>query len=138
MASGRIDSNLHPTYDRATLLGVAVTGALRGSSMSLNKKQRIAVCVGASLIVLAGLFPPFRGTWKRPGRENQTMLVGRSFILSPPTGADVREAFGDYRDREEYYANVIASRVWIEFTVIATATVGAVVLLGWRRKDGPA
>lgn len=99
----------------------ATVERVEGEQMSLNERQRKVVVIGASVLILMGLFPPWIHTFKYESVYSEES-AGYSFIALPP-----QKRSGDLRQ------GVVLDtvRLLVQCLVVMSAT-GLGVFLGIR------
>jgi len=106
----------------------------------LNFKQSLVIKAAIILIVGSVLYTPYQGTASFPA-ISLTKYLGYHPIFSPPTPLWVSSIF-DYhpgtaaQNPYYYYAEVISSRVFIQFTAIVLVAFGLVILFADKKGRG--
>lgn len=106
----------------------------------MNDRQRIVVAIGATLVLLSGLFLPYEGLATSRGQDLGSRYLGYHCVFSPPTPQYVYKAIagrewsrGDDASLAAYHARIVVSQVLISVVVLMIATLGAVMVLGIKR-----
>jgi ABC-type multidrug transport system fused ATPase/permease subunit len=87
----------------------------------INRNQKIALIIGAILLTLATLFPPWLWTWSIEGGSRSEVAIGCSFLFAPPAGANTGRAFG---------VKIDLARLSTELFAVMFLTGTAVLVLG--------
>ena len=95
--------------------------------------------MGVSLVIASGLFPPYTGQIARLRGGGVTKYMGYHFLFEPPSVEDIRTMV-EYpyttKDSLQYYSfHIIATRIWVQISVVSIATVGLFFLFSGRRHE---
>jgi hypothetical protein len=89
----------------------------------MNRRQKIALMIGAILLSLVALFPPWVRTFSLD-RTHSEKPIGSSFLFAPPAPASTTMAFG---------VKVDTVRLGAELIAVSSLTAVAVVIFGGFR-----
>ncbi|MCD4828609.1 MAG: hypothetical protein K8R90_04155 [Candidatus Cloacimonetes bacterium] len=110
----------------------------------MNKKQRIVIWIGISLIAVCGLLVPYEGN-VTVGGINVGQFIGYRLIFLQPSSRDIYKAVwgeplpstitenADWR----YTAHIITSKVLIHFSTVIVITIGLYFLLADKPGTSP-
>ena len=112
----------------------------------MNRRQRVVILTGCLVLLLLGLFPPYKGDISYGPNTMPSVFIGYHSILWAPTyhGHRIDLESVDPRDVEFFRDNrVIAAvdirinmdRFWIGFVVCIAVTLGLVVVLSSSKPD---
>ena len=101
--------------------------------IDMNKRQQIILLMGILLVIVSGLFPPYKVEIRSEG-DNYKIYIGHYFLFVPPTLIDI---FGNTvkLDPVEAYFSIIASRVWIQDVTIIVTTLGLFFLFAGKQEQ---
>ena len=107
----------------------------------MNIAQRIVVIIGVILILLSGIFLPYKGTFRsNPTLAPRDIYMGYHPYFSPPQARAIAIALGfESLDAEinngYFFAHVQLDRVVIQMITIALSTIGLAFLCAGGRND---
>lgn len=107
----------------------------------MNDRQRIVVSIGAALVLLSGLLLPYEGLATSKGQDLGSRYLGYHFLFSPPTPQYVYRTItghewsrGNDASLAAFHARIVVSQVLISVAALMIATLGAVMVLGGKRR----
>lgn len=89
----------------------------------MNKKQRIVIIIGIILVLICGLFPPYKGKKDGTIQIRKEGAIGYYFLFSPPSAKDISEKLSKQVISEKAFIPVVDEHLSKEYEQLFVASI---------------